>query len=96
MLYALPCAALAAAWALAACWRCRALRRALTRERVAARLDQDAWARDVAALERAAHEETAQAAREAHVLAQACAVVDQALAAAGRNRDTPKEEDTDG
>lgn len=82
MLYALPAAAAAVAWA-ATYWRCLALRRALNRERAEARLVADAWARDVAALEQQVRAERARASRERAVLAQAAAVVDAELAAAG-------------
>lgn len=81
MLYAIPCAVLAAAWA-AACRRCWNLRRALIAERAAARLDQALWARDVDALERAARAGAVRTVREEDVLAQAAAVVDAAYAAA--------------
>lgn len=82
MLYAIPCAALTAAWA-ATWWRCRTLKHALDRERATARLDQAVWAGEVAALETQNEEAARQATRESAVLAQAAFVVDAALAAAG-------------
>ena len=58
MLYALLAAAFAAGWA-AASWRYLTMRRALTRERAAARLCAGAAARDIAALEQLLEEATA-------------------------------------
>lgn len=73
----LPLVALATslivALAGAAC-RCRTLRRALTRERAAARISRGALARDVLALEQI----VARAAAERAVLAAAAEVVDAA------------------
>lgn len=89
MLYAIPCAALTAALLAltAAVWRCRTLTRALRHERALARLTQAAWARDTEAHHRqraAAHTQSAarylRAVREHDVLAEANAVIDQALA----------------
>jgi hypothetical protein len=83
VLCALPAAVLATALA-AACWQCHTLRRALTRERVVARLDRAAWARDTAALEQQLHALTVTAAarehRDAYVLADAALIIDTAAA----------------
>jgi hypothetical protein len=89
VLYLMPCAVLAAAQ-VAAWWRCRTLRRALDRERAVALLDQAAWARDVAALEGRQRAAAGREARERAVLAQAAAVVDAELAAAGPRTNLPR------
>lgn len=88
VLYVLPAAALAAAWA-ATWWRLLTCRRALTRERAEARLLGACWARDTAALEARDRARRAAAIREDAVLAQARAVVDAAYAAAAHRTDTP-------
>lgn len=76
MLYLI--AAVLAALLGGVCWRYRALRRALIRERVAARLGEGAAARDVAALEHQLRDAQKAATREAYVLADAAAVIDAA------------------
>lgn len=107
MLYAIPCAALTAALTLtlailaAAIQRCRRLNRDLTRERVTARLDQAAWARDIEALDAQHRQQTALAAERAAraaadqaVLAEADAILDHALATT--RTDTPRGGGSDG
>lgn len=89
-------AALLAAVTSAAWWRCRSLRRALIRERVAARVGDAAWAADVTALEghvaalraQEAERRADEAAQEA-VFAEACRIVHTAWAAP-RPSDTPR------
>lgn len=71
-------------------WHLITLRRALLRERVAARLDQAAAHREIAGLRDAAHEAARQSRREHQVLADAAAVIDTALAAAGTPTDQPR------
>lgn len=96
VLYVIACAALAAALT-ATCWRYRTLRRALIRERAAARVGEAQWARDVAALERQVRvggqrdgAGGCRAVQEQLVLAAAAAVVDAELAAVGNRSDTPR------
>lgn len=90
LLYALPCAALTVALATVT-WRCRRLARALAAERLTARLDQQTWAADIAALQHHHRTTTAPSTsytpstheNETAVLAAAHAVIDAALAATG-------------
>jgi hypothetical protein len=91
VLYAIPCAALAAALAVTAwaAWRCRAYRRALARLRLNTRLTEAAWARDTAALEQRLQDRADQAARERDVLARAALIVDMAYATTNRS-DLPR------
>lgn len=88
MLYAIPCAALTAALAVA-CWRSRIYRRALLRQTLAARLTEAAWARDTAALEHHLAENAERAERERDVLARAALIVDIAFAATRTDQQHP-------
>lgn len=86
MLYAIPCAALTAALltlTTAALWRCRTLRRALTRERATRRLADAAWARDIQALTAQQHATACRTAQEAAgqaVIDEAHRIITAALA----------------
>lgn len=76
---------------LAACWaatarRCHTLRRHLDAQHITARLQEQAWARDVQALRAQADAAAARRQAEDDVLDQARAAVDAAYVAAGSPR----------
>jgi hypothetical protein len=89
LLYAIPGAVLAAAWARAA-WRCRILTRALARRDLTARLTEATLARDITALETSAHDARARASSQAAVLAQTRLIIDAAYATTRSGFDLPR------